>query len=370
MSQIVEVPGVGQVEFPEGMSDGDIVKAIKNLSMRPADPRPEAERPALMNPNLAAQGAKARSNMTPPTSIMDPRFPAWRQSQDQASALEAVAGVAMPAVGAAIAPGAGLVAAGGRALMQRAMKPTQRDLLEGKAQRGAETLLRDGISVTPGGMEKLRSLADDANAEAGRLIANSTAHIDKNAVAQRLDGTDHRFARQVVPQGDQAAIQDVRNNFLAHPLVQGQTMPVQLAQEMKQGTYAQLRDKYGQLGTADTEAQKSLARGLKEEIETAVPGVGPTNARASELWNALNVTERRALIARNNNLLGLAPLSGDLAYSAMFLLDRMPLTQSLVAHGIYGSQRVPGAVGGGAVGALMQPEPLRGALSTAPQQQR
>lgn len=40
MPQIVEVPGVGRVEFPDGMSDADIVKAIKGVAPQQSQAKP------------------------------------------------------------------------------------------------------------------------------------------------------------------------------------------------------------------------------------------------------------------------------------------------------------------------------------------
>lgn len=74
------------------------------------------------------------------------------------------------------------------------------------------------------------------------------------------------------------------------------SIPVQQAQDMKQGTYRELKNKYGQIGSAETEAQKALARGLKENIAEAVPEIAGLNAQESKLINALNITERRAFM--------------------------------------------------------------------------
>jgi hypothetical protein len=46
-----------------------------------------AQRPATMNPNIAAQGATGRALVAPPTSVMDERYPAWKKSQDDAENL-------------------------------------------------------------------------------------------------------------------------------------------------------------------------------------------------------------------------------------------------------------------------------------------
>src|SRR5512145_2422048 len=37
--QIVEVPGVGEVEFPDTMSDADVIAAVRKLSSSPQGPQ-------------------------------------------------------------------------------------------------------------------------------------------------------------------------------------------------------------------------------------------------------------------------------------------------------------------------------------------
>ena len=64
-----------------------------------------AQRPATMNPNIAAQGATGRALVAPPTSVMDERYPAWKKSQDDAENLINAAdmiGAAIPLAGPAV----------------------------------------------------------------------------------------------------------------------------------------------------------------------------------------------------------------------------------------------------------------------------
>lgn len=64
-----------------------------------------AQRPATMNPNIAAQGAAGRALVAPPTSVMDERYPAWKKSQDDAENLINAAdmiGAAIPLAGPAV----------------------------------------------------------------------------------------------------------------------------------------------------------------------------------------------------------------------------------------------------------------------------
>jgi hypothetical protein len=147
-----------------------------------------------------------------------------------------------------------------------------------------------------------------------------------------------------------------------HPLLTGNEIPVKLAQELKQGTYKALKDKaYGELKSADIEAQKALAFGLKEEIAKAIPEVQPLNTRESAMLNALSLTERRVLMDANKNPVGLGTLSLSPTHFAMWMADRSPLFKSLVARMLNrGSQ---GAQAAGevspAIGALVTQEANR-----------
>jgi hypothetical protein len=60
-------------------------------------------------------------------------------------------------------------------------------------------------------------------------------------------------------------------------------IPLAEAQGEKAGTYQVLSGKYGELGVADTEGQKALARAMKDAIAKWVPAVAPLNAREGAL---------------------------------------------------------------------------------------
>lgn len=109
-------------------------------------------------------------------------------------------------------------------------------------------------------------------------------------------------------------------------------MPVQVAQQLKQGTYKTLKGKYGEVGSASTESQKALARGLKENIAEVVPGIGALNAEESRLFKTLGVAERRSLMDMNKNPLGLAALAGNPTGFAAFMADRSAAFKALVAR--------------------------------------
>lgn len=248
------------------------------------------------------------------------------------AALGAGIGGALPVVGRSISAFGSNFSP--ESLMQSALKPTIAQLKSGEAKTAVDTLLKYGINATGEGAERVKSMVGDVDKEILDAIAGSSAMIPKQSVMNRLNDVQGRFTSQVNPTSDLAAIQNVGADFANHPMITGQDIPVDLAQKLKQGTYKILDKKYGQVGTAETEAQKALARGLKEEIANAVPAVGPLNKKQSDLIKTMKVVDRRALMDENRNPLGIAGLSQSPGQLATMLADRSALVKSLAARGI------------------------------------
>ena len=233
-------------------------------------------------------------------------------------------------VGTAIGSG---LRSGAETMMQSALKPTIEQLRTGKADVAIKTLLDEGINPTAAGVEKLQGRVGDINSQIDSLIQGSGATVDKQQVINALRGTNQKFANQVSPNADLASIQRVADDFIAHPTATGNDIPVQLAQELKKGTYRVLKDKaYGQVGSAEMEAQKALARGLKDGISQAVPEVAGLNAQEAKLLTTLKVTERRALMDANKNPMGLAILASHPGTWAAFMADRSAAFKGLAAR--------------------------------------
>ena len=271
-----------------------------------------------------------------------------------------VATQAVPAVlGGELAKAAAspVLQAGAKRLMQAALKPTWESLRKGQAVQAIDTMLEEGIPVTKGGLAKLQSQVGKLNDQVDAAIAGSNATVNKGAAGSALLDTWTQFKNQVNPQSDLEAIKQAWMKFRNHPDLAGKTdITVQKAQELKRGTYRALDKKaYGEVQGADQEAQKAIARGLKEEISKAVPEVGPLNARESKLLNAEDILARRVLMSQNNNMLGLTPLSPNPLSWLLFLTDRSPWATSQLARLMHsGSGQIPataGRVGGGLYGA-------------------
>jgi hypothetical protein len=235
--------------------------------------------------------------------------------------------------GAVINPVAGSLQGGAQKLMQSAIKPTIKQLQSGDAAIAIKTLLDEGISPTQKGAIKLRELINQKNAQIESLIGDSSATVSRDAVIKILrDDVSSRFKNQVNPTPDLNAIANVADDFANHPSIKGDAIPVQLAQQLKQGTYRVLDKKYGQLGPADIEAQKGLARGLKNEIGKVVPEVTGLNAQESALFKTLDVAERRAFMEANKNPTGLSSLTSNPGNFALFMADRSAAFKALVAR--------------------------------------
>jgi hypothetical protein len=238
--------------------------------------------------------------------------------------------------GAVLGEGAGPVA---RAVGNVAGKPVSRALLLGKTPEGAyesalkpsttlsdadraamvKTGLENSIPVSRGGLETLSNRIDDLNnAIKGEIAKDPNRPISTVPAIRNLKSVRDQFSNQVTPQPDLAEIQQVQNNFLTNPKIAPQgagpgpsSLPASEAQAMKTGTYRALGDKaYGELKGANIEAQKSLARGLKDEIATQFPEIGNLNAAESKLLDLQPALERAVARKGNHQLFGIGtPIS-------------------------------------------------------------
>lgn len=382
MPKQVDVPGMGTVEFPDGMTDDQIVSAIRKNSMQPKQGFLQNAWQALTSPAMAggpmaAIGRKGFEEVN--KGIEGAAYGAGGGVTDvlAGNVPPEVAGGAgyLTNVGSNLAAslllgkGASTVAkpimeSAARRTMQAAVKPLSKDIETGKAARAIETMLKEDVGANQAGVARLKIEVAKLEDEIERAVRGSKAMINKAAVGGRLKDALDKFKMQVNPESDMEAIRKAWVEFRNHPLLQGKTdFPVQIAQSMKRGTYRSLGDKpYGELQGATKEAQKALARGLKEEIGAAIPGVSALNARQGDLLNAAKIANRRALVAGNNNLLGLSPIAPNTASMLAFLADRSPTAASYLARILYSNA---GAIPAGAANAAALPLLLESARPPA-----
>lgn len=245
-----------------------------------------------------------------------------------------------------------------RRLMQSAVKPSQIDRNTGAADRAIGTMLEEGISPTRGGMDKAREMASRLHETVNDAIQNSTSTVNMLDVGKRLKGMYEKALEQVNSKSDVAAIEGAWKEFTQNPLIAGAfDIPVQLAQKLKSGTYQSLGGKaYGELGSASTEAQKQLARGLREEVAAKVPAVAEPLKQESALRNVQEVAANRALGDANNNPLSLgtsiaAIMHDPLAAAGMWANASTPV-KAMLARMLYSGRNNIPITAGTAAGAV------------------
>lgn len=217
----------------------------------------------------------------------------------------ALAGGATSAVGNAVSQAVSKAApSAASGWYESALKPPP-SLGDAKRAAAVGTGLREGIVLNKNAVAEAHQRISDINDQITQEIANRSqagATVDPAAVAQYTDRAATAFDanHQANPEADTAAVQDVKDEFLrTHP----DPIPLAQAQTMKQGTYRKL--KYGELTGAQSEAQKDLARGLKDGIVQMFPEIAPQNAQESSLLQLEPLLERFVAREGNKQLIGL-----------------------------------------------------------------
>jgi hypothetical protein len=273
----------------------------------------------------------------------------YRGVDAPATAADAATQIAKEGVMGAVGEGVGRWAitpafnAVARGLMQSAVKPpyvdAMRAIKQGVEPEVVTTLLDEGVPVSPRGVRQLRAKIDAVNTQVNNEIANASGAVNPYRVTQRLGDTAREYVAQVNPDRALRDIGDVGNEFLQHPWMARTGLTPPQAQALKVGTYRRMGEKYGVASTAAIEAEKALARGLKEELEMLAPSVAPMNAREGRLIDALDAVARRAAVAGNRDPVGFAwtatAASKQPATFMAALIDRWPAAKSYIAKGLY-----------------------------------
>jgi hypothetical protein len=233
-------------------------------------------------------------------------------------------------------------------LMQSALKPLQKQLESGEAKTAIQTLLKEDVNPTltktifGKGLDTLQAKVDTINNQISEIIKNSKGTVSKSQVVAYLDDLEKKALNSALPSANLEAVQAARQEFLSHPLLKNiENIPVQLAQKLKIGTYADLGSKaYGELKSGTVEAGKTLARGFKELIGKVEPGVLGLNKESQALYDTLDVAERRAFNEANKDLAGLSTLSKDMKNQIVMMADRSANFKALLARTIYKAGKV------------------------------
>src|SRR2546430_3945353 len=205
---------------------------------------------------------------------------------------------------------------GARRLYESALKPAPRANTLAEVRNMVDTGLKEGLTVSYGGMKKLQSLKTDLGDEIlSKLGTEPSATVNKFDVTSRLKQPFEKLSMQVNPEADLEVVSESGNEFLRN---QPNEIPAMTAQRLKQGTYRSLGDRaFGEVKTGAREGQKHLARGLKEELEAQFPGIRDLNQRQGNVINLESELEAAVNRNENRNLLGFGtPLVGGALHLA------------------------------------------------------
>jgi len=182
-------------------------------------------------------------------------------------------------------------------MYQSALKPSLSARNLPKIQGQVATGLKEAIPVSNAGVSKISGLIRDLRQTITNTIkSNPEATISPEAVGARLKSSGKGFGEQVLPNADLDAIAAARSQWLNRFVIRDsegnitgfKQIPVEEAQGMKQGTYRVNAKKYNELSSAQMEAEKALARGIKEELENIFPDLKGLNAREGALIELRN----------------------------------------------------------------------------------
>jgi len=170
-------------------------------------------------------------------------------------------------------------------------------------------LIRTGIEgeylPTQKGLQKLDYHIGSLNREIASTIEkakNAGSTVDREAILARVDELKSFYQNapnksEYIEQLD--SIKDVvRANW-------DTTIPADVAQKMKQTIYAIHRKHYGEMKTISVEADKAIARGIKEELVEQFPELATLNAKDSALISLESALERSVNRIRNYDIIKL-----------------------------------------------------------------
>lgn len=356
MTQIVAVPGQGDVEFPDDMSDDQIGAVIKRNLLSPIQKRMGLHQLREVRPDTKDLPYSVGGKVTDLTGSPKAGFAANVATEIGTDPLTYIGG----GLGKLAEP---LLKDAGRFFMQSALKPDKAARTSGDAAKAVKTLLDEGANVTEGGVAKLTDKINELDDALGTAIAGSRARLVKTDVLSGLKDVLAQYRNGTLAADNLAKIREVARKFMDHPLLRGSDdMSVQAAQAMKRENYKELGDRAFGMGLrpqAERDALKGITRSLKEGVEQAVPEAGAINAEMSPLINARDLARDRVLVAGNKNPISFGAFGVmDPRAAALWLSDRSELIKSLIARGLY-SGTAPNAVALGAgsgagIGGLLQ----------------
>lgn len=243
-------------------------------------------------------------------------------------------GAAMEAGGAIIGKPiqAGIKAAGplAKRLYESVAKIPPRSVPKAVRDKAIETALKYKIKPTEKGFKKLRGMIEATNEQISTVINDASTMstrarelnkktgrrgefdedmIEVRDVLKRLQGV-REWAKNSYP--DPTPIYKIIDEYRQGVMQsRGARIAVDTAQKLKQGIYRRLTDSaYGEYSTPVKEIEKSIARGLKEELVEKYPILESLNSKDSALIGLADILEKTVNRTRNWDVVGLSDYAG------------------------------------------------------------
>lgn len=175
-------------------------------------------------------------------------------------------------------------------------------------KKAIQTGLNEAITISEHGIDKASGLIDDLEGKLGQVISESAQKgntIKTETLRPFIEEAKQSIGELTDVKYAEKALQDIGNLWEGFVQKYGDNIPVDLAQKIKTNTYSWLRKAYGELSSPVIEANKNLARGLKEGILDVAPLAGGINERLSGLYNFEKGLERAAGRAGNLDVISL-----------------------------------------------------------------
>jgi hypothetical protein len=175
-------------------------------------------------------------------------------------------------------------------------------------ERAINTAIDGNYSITKSGLEKLAQEKESLYKQVTNMIDDAASQgktVSTKNVLSRFDDLKKYYADMADPRPFWTVIDEAKQNILNY---RGKTIPVDVAQKMKEKTYNQLKKAYGEMKDVNRETDKALARGLKEELENVIPELKDINKQISDRINLEALLTRSVHRIRNYELVRLGDM--------------------------------------------------------------
>ncbi len=205
-------------------------------------------------------------------------------------------------------------------LYASALKPSATMTVDSRSKM-IQAALDEGIPVSRKGLDGANKIISQSGDAVTQLVNDAAARGVGVSVNDSATPVRNVLAQAVANPSDLNGARNVLSEFLDtyNPLHQAgydTFIPVNTANEIKRNLWDEVGNKMGKIDATSgytADAKKALGRGLRQQVETAVPDVVPLNQRMSPLMDLRPQLERALNRSENWNLIGLGALGGGIA---------------------------------------------------------